>query len=443
MLIKSLKAGLGKEYAGLVFAMLSCLLVSGCSTVCLEPEELCASGNANTSLHPRASSVLAPPAPPPAPARALEPVDPVRTAPIYLPGQDTRPDQAGKPAAAGTARIALLLPLTSPSLGSAAEAVRAGFMAAAERDGAGMQVDVITTSDNADEALAAYAQAGTAHDIIVGPLSRPAVSVLIAGGKVDKPTIALNHPEVRSTLPPRMLVAGLSIEDEARQAAEWAAREHPHGRVLILTGNPVWAQRAAGAFEARWSELGHTGQRFALPSSDGRVDPALLQDLKARLEVDPPDLLFAALDVAELRQVRTFAGSTLPLYGGASINPGRTPGLGATELDGIHVVDLPWLVLPDHPAVMVYPRQADPETPLYMQRLYALGIDAFLVARQVAAQQARQAAQPGVPGAPLSAPLSIDGVTGKLTLGADAALTRREAAAVYRDGNFTPVDTGP
>jgi outer membrane PBP1 activator LpoA protein len=435
MLIKSLKAWRGNGKAGLVFAMLSCLLVSGCSTVCLEPEELCASGNANTSLHPRAVSMpaAAVPLPAPSPTPAAEPVDPVRTAPIYLPGQDARPDQTGNPATAGSARIALLLPLTSPSLGSAAEAVRAGFMAAAERDGAGIQIDVVTTSDNAAEALDTYARAGASHDIIVGPLSRPAVSALIAGGKVDKPTVALNHPEVRGTLPPRMVVAGLSIEDEARQAADWAAREHPRGRVLILTGSPAWAQRAAGAFEARWSELGHTGQRFALPSSDGRVDPALLQDLKARLEVDPPELLFAALDVAELRQVRTFAGSALPLYGGASINPGRTPGLGATELDGIHVVDLPWLVLPDHPAVMVYPRQADPETPLYMQRLYALGIDAFLVARQVAAQPATQG----------GAPLRIDGVTGRLTLGADVPLTRREAAAIYRDGNFTPVDTGP
>jgi outer membrane PBP1 activator LpoA protein len=447
MLIKSLKAWRRDGESGPVRTWFACLfaglLLSGCSTVCLEPEELCASGNANTSLHPRASAVAAPevPAAAPAPAPALDPVDPVRTAPVYLPGQDGGAAQLTNPAttnpaaspAAGTARIALLLPLSSPSLGGAAEAVRAGFLAAAERDGAGIQVDVVPTSDNPDEALATYARAGAAHDIIVGPLSRPAVGALIASGKVDKPTVALNHPEVRGTLPPRMLVAGLSIEDEARQAAEWAAREHPHGRVLILTGSPAWAQRAAGAFEARWSELGHTGQRFALPSSDGRIDPALLQDLKARLEVDPPELLFAAVDVAELRQVRTFVGATLPVYGGASINPGRTPGLGATALDGIHVVDLPWLVLPDHPAVMVYPRQADPETPLYMQRLYALGIDAFLVARQLAAQQAA---------APAAA-TRIDGVTGRLNFGANAGLTRREAAAVYRDGNFTPVEPGP
>jgi len=432
MLIKSLKAWFREGRFGLAQGVLTCvfacLLVSGCSTVCLEPEELCASGNANTSLHPRAAAVPPPAATAPPPAPLPEPVDTVRTAPVILPGYEARPDAAA--AATIGARIALLLPMNSPSLGAAAESVRAGFMAAAEREGAGLQVDLIATSDNANDTLDAYARASAGHDIIVGPLSRPAVGALAAGGKIDKPTIALNHPEVRGNLPPRMLVAGLSIEDEARQAADWAAREHPHGRVLILTGSPAWAQRAAGAFEARWGELGNTGQRFALPSTEGRVDPALLQELKARLEVDPPDLLFAAVDVAELRQVRTFAGTAVPVYGGASINPGRTPGLGATELDGIRVVDLPWLVLPDHPAVMVYPRQSDPETPLYMQRLYALGIDAFLVARTLATQ-------PG-------APATVDGVSGKLRLGgAGAPLQRREAAAVYGDGTFTPVDTGP
>jgi len=425
MLIKSLKAWLGNGHAGLVCALLSCLFVAGCSTVCLEPEELCASGHANTSPHPRAAA--------PAVAAVAAPLPAPPAAPILMPGQDA-PPIAGT---TGSARMALLLPLNSPSLGAAAESVRAGFMAAAGRDGAGIQVDVVATGDNADETLDAYARASASHDIVVGPLSRPAVGALAASGKVDKPTIALNHPEVRGQLPPRMLVAGLSIEDEARQAAEWAARERPRGRVLILTGSPAWAQRAAGAFEARWSELGHTGQRFALPSSDGRVDPALLADLKARLEIDPPDLLFAAVDVAELRQVRTFTGATLPVYGGASINPGRTPGLGATELDGIHVVDLPWLVLPDHPAVMVYPRPADPETPLYMQRLYALGIDAFQVARTVAARSNAPAGAAGV------ASFDIDGVTGRLNLGADAALKRREATVVYGDGNFTPVDVEP
>jgi outer membrane PBP1 activator LpoA protein len=425
MLIKKLK-GLATGLAtGLTF-----LLLAGCTTVSLdEPQGLCASGRANTS--PRSGDYACPePAPAPAPTYAppaREPESaPVQTAPILLPGQE--PTAGSAPAArnGGPVRIALLLPMNSPSLGAAAAAVRAGFMASVERDGAGTTVDLVATGDGADDTLASYTEAAASHDVVVGPLARPAVGALAATGKLSRPTLALNHPEVRGNLPQGMLVAGLSIEDEARQAADWAARAHPQGRVLILAGNAAWAQRAAGAFEARWNELGHTGQRFSVPSVDGRVDQSAISDLKARLDVDPPALLFAALDVVELRQVRAQTGTAIPCYTGGAGNPGRAPGM--PELDGLRVVDLPWLVRPDAPAVMVYPRPLDTEQSLTMSRLYALGIDAFLVARELGMR-------PG-------APFVIDGVTGHLE--ADGVrLQRREAMAVYRDGNFEPADAGP
>lgn len=429
MLIKKLKA-LGAGLAtGLTIALLA-----GCSTVSLdEPQRLCAPGGANTS--PRSGDYACPdytPAPAPAyvpPPREVESA-PVQTAPIQLPGHESASLPPAAARSGGPVRVALLLPMNSPSLGAAADSVRAGFMASVERDGAGIAVDLIATGDSADDTLAAYSRAASSHDVIVGPLARPAVSALAAGGTVSVPTVALNHPEVRGSLPRGMVVAGLSIEAEARQAAEWAAREHPQGRVLILTGNAAWAQRAAGAFEARWSELGHTGQRFSLPSSEGRVDTLAISELKTRLEIDPPELLFAALDVVELRQVRAQTGTTIPLYTGGAGNPGRAPGMSFSELNGLRVVDLPWLIRPDNPAVMMYPRPIDSEQSLTMSRLYALGIDAFLVARELGLR-------PG-------SPFIIDGVTGHLEVDAGSQrLRRREATAVYRDGNFDPVDAGP
>jgi outer membrane PBP1 activator LpoA protein len=320
--------------------------------------------------------------------------------------------------------------MNSSSLGAAAESVRAGFMTSVERDGAGVTVDLVPTGDNTDGTLASYAEAAASHDVVVGPLARPAVSALAATGALSRPTVALNHPEPRGNLPRGMVVAGLSIEDEARQAAEWAAREHPQGRVLILTSNAAWAQRAAGAFEARWDELGHTGQRFDVPSVEGRVDPSVIADLKTRLGIDPPALLFAALDVVELRQVRAQTGTAIPCYAGSAGNPGRAPGMTVPELDGLRVVDLPWLVQPDAPAVMVYPRPLESDQSLTMNRLYALGIDAFLVARELALR-------PG-------APFVVDGVTGHLEADPGASrLQRREAMAVYRGGDFEPANAGP
>jgi len=68
-----------------------------------------------------------------------------------------------------------------------------------------------------------------------------------------------------------------------------------------------------------------------------------------------------------------------------------------------------------------------------MQRLYALGIDAFRVAREVAQH-------PG-------SGFELDGVTGRLSVRMNNgayAVKRQEAAAVYRDGlGFEAVATRP
>jgi outer membrane PBP1 activator LpoA protein len=79
---------------------------------------------------------------------------------------------------------------------------------------------------------------------------------------------------------------------------------------------------------------------------------------------------------------------------------------------------------------MMYPRPLDAEQAPTMNRLYALGIDAFLVARELGLR-------PG-------SPFIIDGVTGHLEVDAGSQrLRRREAMAVYRDGNFEPANAGP
>jgi outer membrane PBP1 activator LpoA protein len=333
-------------------------------------------------------------------------------------------------------RVALLLPLRSARLSAAAEAVRAGFMAGVERDGAGFKVEIVSTGDTNADALDAYARATAGSDIVVGPMLRNAVGALAGGAPANaaiRPTIALTTPDATGSnrLPPWLLVAALSVEAEARQVAEWAAREHPHGRAVVLTGGSAWAQRAAAAFEARWSELGHTGQRVVVPRS-GR--DAALDDLQARVGIDPPDLFFAALDVAELRAVRAVVGPAVPCYGGGSINPGRAPGTGVSELDGVRIVDLPFVVLPDHPAVAAYPRPLNPlnaDQALDMERLYALGIDAFHLTRALTQ--------------PSAMPATIDGASGRLELSRDgdkAVLRRREATVVYREGRYEPVDGG-
>lgn len=404
MLVKNL-ASLG--------AVLASGLLLGCSTPCSAPGGLCAPVETNTSLLPPAAPVLAPI---PAPPEAV-----VTTMPIDSPDAPDAAMPALPPG--GATRIALLLPLHSATLAAPAEAVRAGFMAAYERDRTGFIIDLVPSGDTVDATVQAYRDAAARNDMVVGPLLRPAVAA-VAAGAVIKPTLALNHPGDSTPLPPNMLTIGLSSEDEARQVATWAHADFPAGRPLVLLGAAAWQRRLAGAFHDRWNSFGNTAYQVELPLVDGRIADSALFDLKTRVEIDAPDFLFAALDPEQLRQVRAALGTSLPAYGTASVNPGRGAGISVAELDGVRMLDVPWQVQPDHPAAMAYPRRAgETRSAPDMDRLYALGIDAYRVAREMALH-------PGQP-------ITLDGVTGQLKIQAQPPrFERSEASVVYRGGLF-------
>ena len=424
MLIKSLKG---------LFAVSALTLLSACSTPCDRPGGLCAPIEPNTSVAPvpqRAPEIIAP----------VIPEAEVETMPVDAPPGASVP--GANPRAADLAvdskpvtRIGLLLPTRSDALGPPAGALRAGFMAAYERDRTGFEVNLIETGDSPQDVLAAYSTALEQNDIVVGPLARSAVSAIAgAGVAVSKPTIALNHPEGRGTggaLPHNLLVMGLSIEDEARQVAQWAATEHPGARALVVSGVNAWQRRIASAFAAQWKQLGNESQTMELAASNGYLSEAGISQLRNRVDAEQPTLLFTALDADQLRQVRSSIGTSVPAYGTSSVNPGTEPGNALAELDGVRLLDLPGEVQPDHPAVMVYPRWNASRRTLDLDRLYALGIDAFRVAREITLH-------PG-------APFTMDGVTGRLSVSfgdGPARFERVQPTAVYQGGSFKPTGSG-
>ncbi|HEX8601006.1 MAG TPA: penicillin-binding protein activator [Pseudoduganella sp.] len=370
------------------------------------------------------------PAPPPEADAQVE------TFAVAMPGT-AAPDQAGAATPGTPVRIGLLLPLRSETLGRAADAVRAGFMAAWERDRAGFEVTVVETGDAASDILPTYEATLAQQDMIVGPLARSAVTALAGSPLVTKPTIALNHPEGRegTELPAKMLSIGLSIEDEARQVAEWAAREHPGANVMILSGSTAWQRRIANAFASHAPQVGLATKTLELAALNGYLSDPELVALRARLAEQPVDLLFAALDAGQARQLRVALAAPplgeIPLYGTSSLNPGRISLYQGTELDGVKLLDLPWQVERDSPVVTGYPQPVprdDERLSADMERLYALGIDAFRVAREIALH-------PGQP-------IALDGVTGKLSIefgDGPARMKRVEPAAVYRNGVPVPV----
>lgn len=425
---------------------------------------------------PPMAPIISPSAPPPASSQPLPKPPPEPTPPpaetfaIDLPGAATAPAANRADAAVPEGRLAderarpsnaplnmgLILPLRSETLGAAAESLRAGFMAAWERDRDNITVTVIETGDASQDILSTYADAAGRQDIIVGPLARSAVAALAASTLVTKPTIALNYPEGHggagaAPLPPQMLAMGLSIEEEARQAAQWAGAEHPGASALILTTSSAWQRRVAAAFAGQWQRLGQPVRMVELNAPNGYLSDPDLVALRARLAQDPPGLLFSAMGADQTRQLRgalsapvtteptnptistadampaqppvpVSSFAALPVYGTSALNPGATTAFAGPELEGVRLLDLPWQVQRDHPAVMVYPQPLQAGT-ADMERLYALGIDAYRVAREIARHPAGR--------------FHIDGVTGRLTVdfgrGA-ASFERVEQPAIYKNG---------
>lgn len=357
----------------------------------------------------------------------------VRTAQndLALPPADAFPANALP--AAPVARVALLLPLRSDALTEAAAAVRAGFMAAHEREQDGVEVSVVETGDAPQDVLAGYAAAAAQADIVVGPLSRMGVAAVAQSDALDKPTIALTPPDSQDgeeiALPRQMLVMGLSIEDEARQVVNWAGASGKWSKAYVLHTQAVWQRRAARAFEMQWLKLGMEPEMVEVAGNDGFLNGRTLLQLKKQIQGEKSPLVFAALDARQARQVRAILGNDIALYGTSQLNPfvhtDANDAERSVEMNGTRLLDIPWLLQPDHPAVMVYPRlvvDAGQRHNADLERLYALGIDAYRVAHEIAAQHRD---------------FQLDGVTGKLKVHFDKTKTHFERSAqpaVYRDG---------
>lgn len=334
--------------------------------------------------------------------------------------------------------IALLLPTHSEILRAPSEVLRAGFQAAYEREQDGITINIVETGDSVQDIISGYKAASALNDVVVGPLSRTGVTAVAQSEAVDKPTIALTSPDGGENgdikLPPHMLVIGLSIEEEARQVADWAVSERRKGKALVLYTPTAWQRRAAKAFESHWQQRGREVEAVEVPSNDGFLNGRNLLQLKKQLETDKPAVMFLALDARQARQVRAVIGKEFALYGTSQLNPialtDRAVAERAAEMDGTRLLDIPWQLQADHPAVMTYPRlvvEADQKRNADLERLYALGIDAYRIAREIADRHTD---------------FEIDGVTGKLKINIDPSHARFERVtqqAVYREGSVVGI----
>lgn len=363
------------------------------------------------------------------------------TGPLSATAQPAANGTAGATNGAPAGRIVLLLPARASRFGDAGEAIRRGFLAARQVAGDPTRVDVIETDESSAQLLAALASVREhGADVVVGPLTRDAVNVLADAKRDDMPAVTLNFPD-RETLPQSLLAFGFSIEQEARQIARAAlgANEDaaspplapgPVQRLLIVSGRGPLDRRMAEAFRRALIELGQQ------PDVDEpSFDAAGLNEFGARQKDRAFDLVFLALGAREAALVRPRLTKVQKFWATSQVNPGGVMADAmAGQLAGVRFADMPWLIEPDQPRVAGYPRlHSEPGTPppsVETERLYALGIDAYRVAKIWSSG---------------STQFELAGVTGQLQVdrGRSARVERFPVFAVFRAGRIQREQPAP
>ena len=331
----------------------------------------------------------------PSPASGVEAITPPAViVETPLPGE-AKPGITVLPTEKPFPHIALLLPLQSAVFGSAADAVQQGFLAAANYKKQMLPIRVYGDFDENSNVVTAYRQAiANGARAVVGPLTRNGVSALAAERDIPVPTLALNF--VEGQFAPQLYFFGMAVEAEARQVAQLAKQQGLHQAIIITTHTQL-SQRMQSAFEEEWAGADNMNNGI-LREIEYNDDPAVLADIGDITDT----MVFLAADAEKARLIRPYLANKLPVYATSQIFVGHDNSLTNYDLNGIRFVDMPWLLQPDHPAVMIYPR-ANPPLTADRERLYALGIDSFRLVQLMLTNK-------------LNSALPLDGVSGQIQL---------------------------
>jgi len=424
--------------------LLVTLYVSACATATREKP---APVDTTPSAAAKPVPAVVPPPPTEEPVVSVVPPSSVDSTP--LPPSDAPLPLADKFAP----HIALILPLksSSASLALSANAVQQGFLAAANSLMKEYPVRVYSSTDEGRDVIEHYRQAiANGALAVAGPLTRQGATLLAGYSGITVPTLALNFPDQKSDSN-KLYFFGLVPETEARQAAQFAFAAKLRDATIINTGTAL-AKRLSVAFSDEWKKLGgnitaevlykesdDSNVLSNLPTAPWLVEPVIepvtvisesgeIFTIAPKRTGPPPvapgNVAFLASDNRQARLIRPYLNPTLPVYATSQVFNVQSDTLTNYDLNEIRFVDMPWLLQPDHAAVMVYPK-SDTALDTDRERLYAYGIDSYRILHILIKNKLKT--------------LPLDGVTGRIQLVEKNLFHREAVPALFKYGRaLTP-----
>jgi hypothetical protein len=284
-------------------------------------------------------------------------------------------------------------------------------------------------------------------DFIVGPLTREEAAAAAEFPGPRPPLLALNFLPAERPTPAQFYQYALSPEDEARLAARRILEDH-HRRGVTLVPEGDWGARVLAAFkqelQAGGGDLAGSVQidtartdfsaaiTEVLGISDSTARYRRLESvLGTKLQFEPRrradiEFIFAPAQAGIERllrpQLRFHYAGDIPTY---ATSDAFEPDLHANDdLDGLMFPDMPWMLGGDlADAVHAATREAWPSGGPHRGRLFAFGFDAFRLAEAL-----RHAGAAGN--------VSVDGLTGRLSLDAERRVRREIGWAQLHNGEL-------
>lgn len=308
--------------------------------------------------------------------------------------------------------VTLLLPLTG-KLATSGQAISNGFLAAnnyAKQHGQpSLELEFLDT--NNANILDLYQKAATKpNNFIVGPLTKPDVSVIASIPNPQIPILALNTIDVeQKNTAPNVYQFGLSPQDEVIQIADRIVQDG-HSKVIIIALNSPWSNILVNTFKSELekqkgsiveqlsynkqtdfnssiSKLLHAEQNVAGKKSSSQISTAEL-NLHRRQDFDAIFLIAKPEDARQINPLlKYYYAGNIQAYATSLIYGGVPNSQQDFDLDGIIFCDLPWILqnpvfLPNYlqdtkRQIIVTFSEVAPE----INKLHALGVDSYNLMR--------------------------------------------------------------
>lgn len=314
--------------------------------------------------------------------------------------------------------IAVLLP-QSGALGSVSQDIYQGIQTARSTLGNTSTVKLYDVSTGG--AVAQYQRAvAEGADIIVGPLDKDSLTQLLAQPQaLSKPLLSLNYLTNNYNIPGALYQFGLLPEDEARQVADFVTTRGQRNAIILAPAS-TWGDRVANAFRSTYQAKG--GQILNVQQYPDAPSGSYVQNVQNALAAAQgrANMVFLAASPSQARLIRPLIAAQAPnltVYATSHIFSGRTDPSKDADLDGIVYTEIPWVM---------ENLQSGTLNNVNFPRMYALGMDAFLIAKNLPSIARNPSAR-------------VTGKTGDINLASNRQVQRSLTFATFVNGLPQPL----